>query len=398
MAIGWIAAGTALASIVGSSMQASAAQSAAQSQQQAALYQANLAANIYTANQVNNLPTRELGGLAQQQEGYLLGLTPNLNISPDFSVATVSPNVAGTGGITYSGPGSTGVNNILNNTGTPTGSPTQTPGPAVRPLTGVTGGQLSPGGLVPGPNGSMIPGGIQANPGGSPTGVPGYSTTAPGSSATGSFSSPTGAPGGSINPVTGTPNSSTTSGGYGSLMNPYNPSTFFLSPDYNFLMSQGSAAINRASAAGGNTGGTGAVENSLKFASGLASTDYNQAFTNSLAAQAQQFNLLQSTVNGGNVATQSTVNAGNSATSALGSAATGYGNAGAAGTIGGANAWSSGLNSVGNTATSGALAVSNPNSPFYNPNSPLFFGAGGGGGGGTVNPTATYNASVVPTA
>lgn len=384
MAIGWLAAATIGSSIINGVMQSNAASSAAQSQQQAAQYQANLSSNIYTANQVANLPSRELGGLAQQQEAYLLGLTPNLNISPDYSVANINPNLSGPGGISYTGPGGSDVSSTYGigtppaQTYTAPGASGPSPGAAVRP--GVTGAGQSPGGLVPGPNGSMIPGGgVQLSPGGSSTGAP-LGTAAnppfysgPNTPQTGVPQGPSNANAGSINPLTGTPNTGAAGGGYGSLMNPYNPSTFMLSPDYNFLMGQGSAAINRAAAAGGQSGSTAEQQNLIGYSSGLAKTDYNNAFSNSLAAQGQEFNMLQGAITGGQVGTQSTVGAGTSANSAVGSAATGYGNAGAAGSIGQGNAWSSALNGGVNNATSLTLAANNPNSPFYQGSPPASY-------------------------
>lgn len=271
--------------------------------------------------------------MAQQQEGYLLGLTPDLNISPDYSVSNINANLSGNGGITYSGPGGNATGNIVN-------------------------GQGGVGGST-----------------GSTTGTSSY--------APGSANNP-GTPGtvnqGSINPLSGTPNNGVGSGTYGSLENPYNPSTFYNSPDYNFLMQQGTQALNRSEAAGGQGYSSGALKDALGFASGLASTDYNQAFSNSLNAQSQQINLLNASATGGQVATAGNAQIGTTTAGMVGSAATGAGTAQSASSIAGANAWSNAINGTSNTIASGALAASNPNSPFYTGNGNSVGGNGFGSG------------------
>jgi len=81
-----IVAGAAVSAIGGaisSGNQASASEDAAADQQQAALAQLSLSGNIFNAQGGLSLPTREIGGLAQSREAYLLGLDPNLDISAD---------------------------------------------------------------------------------------------------------------------------------------------------------------------------------------------------------------------------------------------------------------------------------------------------------------------------
>jgi len=322
-------AGSVVGNIISANGQENAAQTAAQAQLQAAQLQANVSSNEYTANQVANLPTRELGGLAQQQEGYLLGLTPDLNISPDYSVANINPNLSGNGSVTWSGPGGGNTSGILNGYGGTGG--VGTPGSASNPGTPGTVGQ------------------------------------------------------GSINPISGTPNNGVGSGTYGSLENPYNPSTFFNNPDYNFLMQQGTQALNRSEAAGGNGYSSGAIKDALGFASGLATTDYNQAFNNSLTAQAQQLNMLNAAATGGQVATAGNAAGGYATAGAVGSAATGAGNAQAASAVAGANAWTSAINGSTNTINSAVLAANNPNSPFYQGGGTSVGGNGFGTGTGIFN-------------
>jgi hypothetical protein len=95
----WGAVAGAAIGLIGSSMsssaQSDAAQQGAQAQEQAAQLQANTSAAIYNSQQQQNLPARESGGLAMQRQDYLLGLTPNLNITPDYTVNSINPSLAG---------------------------------------------------------------------------------------------------------------------------------------------------------------------------------------------------------------------------------------------------------------------------------------------------------------
>jgi hypothetical protein len=160
--------------------------------------------------------------------------------------------------------------------------------------------------------------------------------------------------GGVPNPNAGMPASS-----YGSYSTPYSPSTFFMSPDYNFLMSQGLNTVANQTAAEGNALSPAALSAALNYSSGLATTDYNQAFNNSLATQAQQFNMLNALSTGGQVATGGLSSAAGTTAATGSSALAGYGNAGAAGAIGAGNAYSSGINGLNNTALYATNAYNN---------------------------------------
>lgn len=342
--------------------QKDAASQAAAAQEAAAQTQANTSANIFNAQQVGNQPYRTAGGQALAQEEYLLGLNPNLDISGLTSIAQINPNLStGQGGLNFVGPGGSTVNNELGLNGVPAGWGTPAGGSNAIGGYGMTNGvpTSSANGGVPSGN-ALTP--LNNGWGGTtPTsqpfaGGPAMSTVG---NPTNPNASAAGAPSG-INPISGTPN--TNMSGFGSMSTPYNPSTFFLSPDYQFQMGQGELALNKEQAASGGLYSTGALDNALKYATGLASQDYNQAFTNSITAQNQKFNMLNTIANGGLVATGATTAAGNTAAGNIGSAATGAGNASAAGAIGAGNAVSGAVNT-------GAGFVNNALNQFTNPSS-----------------------------
>ncbi|MGH7745037.1 MAG: hypothetical protein ACREQ5_09590 [Candidatus Dormibacteria bacterium] len=322
----WVAVGVGAVGLVGGALsadqQAKAAKNAAGAQGAAAAKQLGVDTATYNAAGVTTLPSRELGGLAQSREAYLLGLSPNLDISPDFAAPSIDPN---TGQLTWSGPSSGYA------LGTPNGNPN-------------------------GPNMNGIP-----NPNAGLPGPGGYSfATAPTVSGNGALNwGTTGAPGG-------------TPGGYGSLNNPYDPSSFFLSPDYNFISTQGQRGIAAAGAAGGELNSGAQLRAAINYASGLASTDWNQAYTNSLNTKAQTFNMLQGAIGGGAIATGALNSAGQNFATGAGSAIAGGGNAAAAGYIGAGNAWSGAINGATNTIGSlGSMYLNNQlNPPSQFPNIP----------------------------
>jgi len=337
------------AGLYGASQQAGAATTAAGEQEQAALAQEGLSSNIFNATAGMQLPSRELGGYAQSQLAYLMGLTPNLDISPDFSTPNIQFNgTNGQSSLSWNGPAS-GYN--WNNTGP--GNPTSPSlSPNIQPVYGrTTGGSQSPGTLTqPGSLGGSNLGGTTYNPSVAPTSTAGGPTTAGGL-------------------------------GYGGLENPYNPSTFFLSPDYNFINTQTQLAAARAGAASGQTGSGAQLTAAMQYASGLASTDFNQAYENSQQTQSTLFNELNALGTGGQVATNSTQSGLNTLGSSGASALGGYGNAAAAGTIGAANAYGSAINGIGNNAgTLGSLYAmyNNPNSPYNTANPATITPYGGG--------------------
>jgi hypothetical protein len=308
IAAGVVSAGVGL---YGASQQAGAAKDAAGQQQQASRDQLALDANVFNAQAGMNLPTRELGGLAQSRLAFLTGLSPNLDISPDFATPNINAQPgSGQPGLTWNGPTS-GYN--WNNTGS--GNPTM------------------PGALQPTTYNGLSPM---------------YGTNSNGAQGP----SPSGAPGTSASNPTGFGGSTPAAGGFGSLASPYDPSTFYQDPGYNFIQDQTSQALNRAGASSGQLGSGAQLKAAMSYASGLASQEFNNAYNRSVNTQTTMFNELNALGTGGQVATGATTTAAGNLGTAASSALAGYGNAGAAGTIGAGNAWTSGINGVSNSLTS----------------------------------------------
>lgn len=145
-------------------------------------------------------------------------------------------------------------------------------------------------------------------------------------------------------------------------------------PGYQFTLKQGEQAINNSAAAKGGLLSGATLKDLLSYGQGLASTTYQQDFSNALNAFNTNYNSANNNVNrlsglvtlGQNAATnvgnqglQTAQNAGNLLTSAA--------NATAAGQVGAANAISSGLSSIGSGATNYALLsqLTNPGTSSY---------------------------------
>lgn len=174
---------------------------------------------------------------------------------------------------------------------------------------------------------------------------------------------------------------------YGSLTKPFTLADYQTSPGYQFELQQGQDAVmNKASSMGGvNSGNT--LKALTSYSEGVANQDYQQAYNNYVAQQAQRFSQLQNITGSGQNAAgnlgalgaQTGTNIGNNIVSA--------GNASAAGTVGSANAINSGINSVGqNYLLSSVLNSGTPGSGNFN-----FLGFGGGGGGGTFGAGDYYS-------
>jgi hypothetical protein len=402
-AVGAATALSAGASAYSASQQAGAAQSAANSQEQSATLQAELGSNVYNNNVALNQPQLESGGYALQSLDYMLGLTPNLNISPYFATPQINVNPNGSGVTTnWTGQGGTYMENELGNgsgtiagqsyvnqtpmAGITAGSATPTnPGgvvtnPFASPNAQATGAAAS-NGMVPTPNGGMqqvIPAPTGSNLLPSAGGTLNITNTTGGAQpytgSTNPFARYSGVPvaGNPLNDMGGvSPTSSMgginpggATGTYGSLMNPFSPTTFFQNPAYQFNMQQGQLALNRAAAAGGHLYSGAALQNAIQYASGMASNEYQNAYQNSLATQQQKYDMLAGAAGLAQTGTANVSNAGTNLTAAGTNALAGYGNAAAAGTIGSANAITNGINQTGSLL---ANYVMNPYGPYANP-------------------------------
>jgi hypothetical protein len=329
----WGAAIAAVGTIASGAMQSSGASTAAGDQEQAAEDQLGLNASVFNAQGQLSLPTREVGGEAQSREAYLLGLDPNLNISSDFS----SPNITATPGqgssLSWNGPGAAG----MSSSGGPTSGyngygGTAQPQTSLSGLFGTgapataTGGMgLGTGGSAVGPLSTGI-NQIAAQQGG------GATSAAPASSA-----------GGVPNP-----NAALGSSAYGSFANPYDPSTFYQDPGYQFDLSQGLNSIQNQQATTGLALSPAALQAALGYTQGQASNEFNNAYNRSMNTQTTQLNELNALSSGGQIATSGLSTAASNMGAASSSALAGYGNAGAAGAIGQGNAYSGMTNGLTN--------------------------------------------------
>lgn len=318
---GWGAAiaGAAIAGGVASSViQSGAAGDAASAETGAANEQEATQASIANAELGMEAPSRALGGYAQQDLAYLLGLNPDLNISADLSTPQVNTNGT-TNWTTTLGGGGTGADGSSNN-----------------------GVDVSQGAS------------------GAPSGAGIGATTAPNTTQ------------GTVNPQTGT-------GGYGSLLTgpDVNSVDLQMNPDYQFVLGQNEAQISQAAAAGGHDSvSSGALKNAMNYATGLSSTTYQQAFENAQSNQTNEFNRLASLSGEGQQATAGASSALESGGAGISAAQGAAGSAGAAGAVGIGNALTSGIG----TGLSGTeLGLLSNNNGFGN--NSIFNGLGGGGGG-----------------
>jgi hypothetical protein len=335
-----------IGSVISSGNQAGAAEDAAGDQEQAALAQLSLSGNIFNAQGALSLPTREVGGLAQSREAYLLGLTPDLDISPDFSTPNIQTTPTGSS-LGWYGPASGDKSIPGSNPNQPNGGNALSAQYPFAPIAQATNAN----GAIPNPNAI-------------------YGSGAPSSLASGvSF-------GGST-----IPNSASSAGGagaYGSFASPYNPSTFYEDPGYNFIKAQGQQQISNQQATTGLALSPSSLTAALQYNSGLASQEFNNAYNRSMNTQTTQLNELNALSSGGQIATSGLATNATSLGAAGASALSGYGNAGAAGAIGVGNANASGINGLTNSALSaiygggqygaGGIFNSTP-SPGYIPNS-----------------------------
>lgn len=163
--------------------------------------------------------------------------------------------------------------------------------------------------------------------------------------------------------------SSSTAGGFGSLLTPFNISDWQqLSPAYNFQKQQGQQGVLNADAAGQGSLSGAALKDLTNYNQGLANTSFNNAFNQYQTQQGNIFSRLSGIAQLGQAAATNTGQQGTALAGQAGQAAQNVGTALAGGTIGSANALTGGLSSA---------------APW------LAYGGGGSGGGGTGSPPTT---------
>lgn len=377
--------------------QAQAADNSAQLQAETANQSTQLQAGEYNNAQTLGAPFVQSGESALANLDSLMGVTP----STFQNTPLYQPNPLTVQPITNP------------RTGLPIGQQPQ-PTPGVNPLTGQplggTATSTAPQGTNPGfqaggspnsPGGStntaqpIVRAGSQTGGGpnailspGTPTQNPNGLNPAPAAPAAGATSS-TGAPtlGSQINPALGAPGS--LAQGWNQTFTSPTAAQAEQMPGYQFQQQQGQQAVQNSAAASGNllTGNTAAALD--QYSQGLASTDYNNLYNQSMGNyqtnyntfeqnQANQYNRLASLAGLGQVSAQQLgnqgiqtgANIGNTLTSAANSIGQSGQNAAAAtasGYIGQANAINGGISSASNGLSSLALlqalqgGSSNPN-------------------------------------
>ena len=130
---------------------------------------------------------------------------------------------------------------------------------------------------------------------------------------------------------------------YGSLMDTFGLEDFQESPAYQFNLQQGMEAINKSAAAKGKYYAPATLQDIGKYSQGLASNEFQNAFSNYNTGQNNIWNRLMGVSNSGQNAATQTGQFGSAAAGQIGENTIGAGNASAAGTVGAANAITGGI-------------------------------------------------------
>ena len=172
--------------------------------------------------------------------------------------------------------------------------------------------------------------------------------------------------------------------GFGALTRPFAPTMAQLSqtPGYQFTLNQGEQAVTNSNAALGLGSSGAALKGAANYAEGLASTTYQQQFTNYWNQLNNIAGLIGGAAGQGQNAAAGLGGLGNTAAANAGQFTTSAGAAQAAGTVGAANALTSGISGVGSSVSNAALLSSlNSNGLF-------------GGGGQTISAGNAINNSI----
>lgn len=153
--------------------------------------------------------------------------------------------------------------------------------------------------------------------------------------------------------------------GMGALTQPFQPTMQQLesTPGYQFTLQQGQQATQNSYAAQGLGQSGAAQKGAAQYAENLASTTYQQQFSNYLSQNQQIYNMLGGLVQTGEGAATNTANMGMQATAQSNNYLTSGAAAGAAGTIGSANALAGGIS--GATGALGNYALLSQLSGMY---------------------------------
>lgn len=166
-----------------------------------------------------------------------------------------------------------------------------------------------------------------------------------------------------------------------SLTKPFSPTMADLAatPGYQFTLGQGEQATTNGYAAQGLANSGPALKGAANYAEGLASTTYQNQFSNYLSQNQQIANILSGQVATGENAAALTGNAGTANVSAANSLLTSGAAASAGGTVGAANATTGAINSIVSTAGNTGLLYALQNNGLFGSQSPASIGAAGAG-------------------
>jgi hypothetical protein len=134
-------------------------------------------------------------------------------------------------------------------------------------------------------------------------------------------------------------------GDYGSLLKQFTGADLQNEPGYQFALSEGNKAIDRASAAAGRYDSGAALKELARYGNDYASTKYNDAFNRDQTNKNTTYNFLAGQSGQGANSAAMTGNIGNTSLGLGNAARSNAGDAMAAGYIGSANAVTGGLNS-----------------------------------------------------
>ncbi len=135
---------------------------------------------------------------------------------------------------------------------------------------------------------------------------------------------------------------------FGQLTHQFNLQDFQESPAYQFNLQQGKLALDKASAARGKFYAPSTLQDIAKFSQGMASNEYQNAYSNYNSNMQNIFNRLYSLSGSGQNAAAQTGAFGTNAANQAGQNTIGAGNATAAGIVGGTNALVGGANNYAN--------------------------------------------------
>jgi len=141
--------------------------------------------------------------------------------------------------------------------------------------------------------------------------------------------------------------------GYGSLMRDFSMADYEADPGYQFRLSEGEKAIQRAASAAGRSDSGRAYKDLMRFNQGEASQEYGNAFRRFYTMRDAKLNPLQSLAGVGQTATNASAQAGQDFASGAGRALGAYGQSAGANITGAGNAQAAGRLMQGNALQNG---------------------------------------------